>query len=186
LAAELPSSLVVTAPGVPFLAEDRSQLEAAVEAARKADLAVIAVGDLAGMFGTGTSGEGCDCEDLSLPGLQGELVEAVLATGTPTVLLLVSGRPYALGAYASRCRAVVAAFMPGVEGAAAIAGVLSGRLNPSGHLPVAIRTAQAVSPARTSQRRSAGSPRACPTSTRALCFPSATVSRTRPSHVRTS
>lgn len=138
LAAELPSSLVVTAPGVPFLAEDRSQLEAAVEAARKADLAVIAVGDLAGMFGTGTSGEGCDCEDLSLPGLQGELVEAVLATGTPTVLLLVSGRPYALGAYASRCRAVVAAFMPGVEGAAAIAGVLSGRLNPSGHLPVAI------------------------------------------------
>jgi len=138
MAAEWPSSRIITAPGVPFLAEDRSQLDAAVEAARRADIAVVAVGDLAGMFGTGTSGEGCDSEDLSLPGLQGELVEAILATGTPTVLLLVSGRPYALGAYASRCRAVVAALMPGVEGAAAIAGVLSGRVNPSGRLPVAI------------------------------------------------
>jgi len=138
LAAEWPSSRIITAPGVPFLAEDRSQLAAAVEAARQADVAVVAVGDLAGMFGTGTSGEGCDSEDLSLPGLQGELVEAILATDTPTVLLLVSGRPYALGAYASRCRAVVAALMPGIEGASAIAGVLSGRVNPSGHLPVAI------------------------------------------------
>jgi beta-xylosidase len=138
LTAELSTSAIVTAPGVPFLADDRSQLEAAVDAARHADVAVVAVGDLAGLFGAGTSGEGCDSEDLRLPGLQGELVEAVLATGTPTVLLLVSGRPYALGAYASRCRAVVAAFMPGVEGAAAIAGVLSGRLNPSGHLPVGI------------------------------------------------
>lgn len=138
LAAEFPGCEVVTAPGVPFLDADRSQLEAAVEAARGAHVAVVAVGDLAGMFGTGTSGEGCDSEDLNLPGLQGELVEAVLATGTPTVLLLVSGRPYALGAYASRCRAVVAALMPGAEGAAAIAGVLSGRVNPSGKLPVAI------------------------------------------------
>jgi len=138
LAAELTRSTVVAVPGVPFLAEDRSQLAAAVEAARQADVAVVAVGDLAGMFGTGTSGEGCDSEDLRLPGLQGELVEAVLATGTPTVLLLVSGRPYALGAYASRCRAVVAALMPGAEGASAVSGVLSGRINPSGHLPVAI------------------------------------------------
>ncbi len=146
LAAELPGCRVVSAPGVPFLAEDRSQLDAAVEAARQADIAVVAVGDLAGLFGTGTSGEGCDSEDLDLPGLQGELVEAVLATGTPTVLLLVSGRPYALGAYAGRCQALVSAFMPGVEGAAAIAGVLSGRLNPSGHLPVAIPTGRGGQP----------------------------------------
>jgi beta-glucosidase len=138
LAAELPHAAVMTATGVPFLEEDRSQLDAAVEAARGADVAVVAVGDLAGMFGTGTSGEGCDSEDLRLPGLQGELVEAILATGTPTVLLLVSGRPYALGDYASRCRAVVCALMPGAEGAAAVAGVLSGRVNPSGKLPVGI------------------------------------------------
>src|SRR5665647_2150297 len=63
MAAEWPSSRIITTPGVPFLTEDRSQLDAAVEAARQADVAVVAVGDLAGMFGTGTSGEGCDSED---------------------------------------------------------------------------------------------------------------------------
>ena len=62
--------------------------------------------------------------DLALPGRQGELLERVLQTGTPTVLLLVTGRPYALGDYAARCVAIVQAFMPGVEGAEALADVL--------------------------------------------------------------
>src|SRR5699024_12764937 len=74
----------------------------AVAAAQDAELAVLAVGDLAGLFGAGTSGEGCDVESLQLPGAQHDLVEAVLATGTPVVLLLVTGRPYSLGAYRGR------------------------------------------------------------------------------------
>ena len=49
--------------------------------------------------------EGCDAEDLNLPGLQPQLVEAILETGTPTVLLAVSGRPYALGQYQGRAAA---------------------------------------------------------------------------------
>lgn len=78
----------------------------------------------------------------SLPGVQDELVEALLATGTPVVLLVVSGRPYALGAYTDRAAAVVQAFFPGEEGGPALAGVLSGRINPSGKLPVQVpRTA---------------------------------------------
>lgn len=138
LRSELGVGRVTHEVGVSVLEPDRSGLDAAVRAARAADVAVVAVGDRAGMFGSGTSGEGCDAVDLALPGLQAEFVEAVLQTGTPTVLVVVSGRPYALGAFGGRCAAVVQAFMPGVEGGRAISGVLSGRLNPSGKLPVGI------------------------------------------------
>ena len=83
----------------------------------------------AGLFGRGTSGEGCDAESLELPGVQGQLLEAIIATGRPVVLVMVSGRPYALGKYAARVAAVVQSFFPGEEGGPALAGVLSGRVN---------------------------------------------------------
>src|SRR5258705_7556625 len=70
--------------------------------------------------------------------MQRELVEAVLAAGTPVVLVLITGRPYAVGWALTRCAAVVQTFFPGEEGAAAVAGVLSGRINPSGKLPVSL------------------------------------------------
>jgi beta-xylosidase len=99
---------------------------------------VLALGDRAGIFGHGTSGEGCDAETLALPGRQRELAEAVLATGTPTVVVLLTGRPYALGGIADRAAAVVQGFFPGEEGGTAVAGILSGRLEPSGRLPVSV------------------------------------------------
>lgn len=136
--AEFPDATLTTTAGTDFLDPDTSGIAEAVAAAQAAELAVLAVGDLAGLFGAGTSGEGCDVESLRLPGVQHELVEAVLATGTPVVLVLVTGRPYSLGAYQGRARAIVQAFMPGEEGASAIAGVLSGRVNPSGRLPIGI------------------------------------------------
>ncbi|GGN83344.1 beta-glucosidase [Streptomyces albiflavescens] len=102
------------------------------------DVCVVAVGDRSGLFGRGTSGEGCDAADLELPEGQGELVDRALASGTPVVLVLLSGRPYALGRWADRCAAVLQAFFPGQEGGPAVAGVLSGRVNPSGRLPVSV------------------------------------------------
>ena len=129
---------VTHAHGCPIQDADRSGFAAAAQAARAADVCVAVVGDRPGLFGRGTSGEGCDAEDLALPGVQGELVEALLETGTPLVLVVVSGRPYALGAYADRVAAVVQAFLPGEEGGAALAGVLSGRVVPSGKLAVQI------------------------------------------------
>ena len=109
-------------------------------------MAVLVVGDHAGLFGRGTSGEGCDRDDLELPGVQRELVEAVLETGTPVVLVLVTGRPYAVDWAIERCAAVVQAFFPGEEGAGAIAGVLSGRVNPSGRLPVSMPRSAGAQP----------------------------------------
>ena len=136
LRAELAEAEVVHATGCGVLGEDRSGFSEAVTAARAAELCVAFVGDLAGLFGHGSSGEGCDAEDLRLPGLQADLVEELLATGTPVVLVVVSGRPYALGAFEGRLAGLVQAFFPGEEGGSAIAGVLSGRLCPGGKLPV--------------------------------------------------
>jgi beta-xylosidase len=125
---------------------DRSGFEAAIEAANAADIAVLVMGDQAGLFGRGTVGEGCDRDDLDLPGVQRDLVEAVLATGKPTVLVLVTGRPYAVDWAMRRCAAVVQAFFPGEEGAGAVAGVLSGRINPSGRLPVSLPRSAGAQP----------------------------------------
>lgn len=129
---------IVYERGVDFTDVDESGIAAAVAAAQSAEIAIVTVGDLAGLFGRGTSGEGCDVVDLGLPGRQGDLVEAVLATGTPTVLVLVTGRPYSLGRFADRAAAIVQAFMPGEEGGPAVVSVLSGTVNPSGKLPVQI------------------------------------------------
>ncbi|RZS86854.1 beta-glucosidase [Motilibacter rhizosphaerae] len=135
---ELPGVEVVHAAGCAVTGTDRSGIAEAVEAARGADLAVAYVGDLAGLFGHGTSGEGCDADDLRLPGVQADLLDALLETGTPVVVVVVSGRPYALGDVAPRAAGLVQAFMPGEEGGGALAGVLSGRTNPGGKLPVQV------------------------------------------------
>ncbi|GAB2453475.1 glycoside hydrolase family 3 N-terminal domain-containing protein [Conyzicola lurida] len=119
---------------------------AAVALARDSDVVVVALGDRAGLFGRGTSGEGCDAESLRLPGAQQQLLDALLATGTPVVVTLLAGRPYALGAAATDAAAIVQTFFPGEEGAGAIAGVLSGRVNPSGRLPVSIPTLAGTQP----------------------------------------
>jgi len=138
LRAELPAADLVYEQGCQVEGQDRSGFAAAVGAARSADLCVAFVGDLAGLFGHGSSGEGCDAEDLRLPGVQSELLDELLATGTPVVVVVVSGRPYALGDVHPRAAALVQAFMPGQEAGAAIAGILTGRVQPGGKLPVQI------------------------------------------------
>ncbi|MGF6822807.1 beta-xylosidase [Microbacterium sp. ZKA21] len=129
---------IAYAKGCDVMQPGREGFSVATNAARDADIAVVVVGDRAGLFGKGTSGEGCDATDLRLPGEQHDLVEAVLATGTPTVIVVLSGRPYALGAFADRAAAIVQTFFPGQLGGQAIAEVLTGATNPSGRLPVGI------------------------------------------------
>ncbi|WP_159623446.1 glycoside hydrolase family 3 N-terminal domain-containing protein [Ruania rhizosphaerae] len=126
------------ARGVDVTDPDVSGIEAAVASARDADVCVAVVGDRSGLFGRGTSGEGCDAADLRLPGKQQELLEALLATGTPVVVVVLSGRPYALGELAERASAVVWGFFPGQRGGQALAEILTGETSPSGRLPLSI------------------------------------------------
>ncbi|MGY1633913.1 beta-glucosidase [Geodermatophilus sp. SYSU D01186] len=138
---------VQVAEGCPVLGGDDEGIQAAVRAAADADVCVAVLGDQAGLFGNGTSGEGCDAVDLRLPGRQEELLEALLATGRPVVLVLLAGRPYELSRQVDRLAAVVCGFFPGEEGGPAMADVLSGRVAPSGRLPVSFPRAESSQPA---------------------------------------
>ncbi|MFE5944737.1 beta-glucosidase [Streptomyces sp. NPDC056480] len=138
LVAEFPGAEVLVARGTGVDDGGTEGFAEALDIARGADVVVAALGDRAGLFGRGTSGEGCDAESLVLPGAQSLLLDALLDTGTPVVTTLLAGRPYALGRAADESAAVLQSFFPGEAGTAAIASVLSGRTGPSGRLPVSV------------------------------------------------
>jgi beta-glucosidase len=108
----------------------------AVETAKSAEVAVVAVGDMSGLMPEATSGEMRDRSVLGLPGVQEELVKAIYETGTPVVLVLVNGRPYTLKWLVEKIPAIIVAWEPGEEGGRAVADVVFGNCNPGGKLPI--------------------------------------------------
>ena len=120
--AEFPDAEIEHVRGTTVDGGETDEFAAAVAAARRADVAVLVLGDRAGLFGRGTSGEGCDVESLALPGAQQDLLDAILASGTPTIVTLLSGRPYALGTAPQDAAAILQTFFPGEEGTVSIAG----------------------------------------------------------------
>jgi beta-glucosidase len=135
-AAVSPDCRVQAARGSEVTGDSRAGFAEALEAARTSDVAIVCVGGKSGLLPDCTSGEFRDRADLGLPGVQQALVEAVVATGTPTVVVLIDGRPLALPWVAAHVPAVLVAWLPGEEGGNALADVLFGRSNPAGRLPI--------------------------------------------------
>ena len=135
----LPSSMKVQyAKGCDVSSKDQSGFAEAVELAKVSDVAVVVLGHKSGLAYDCTTGEFRDSTDLGLPGMQAELLQAILEAGKPVVLVLINGRPLSIPGFVEAANAVLEAWVPGEEGASAIASALLGELNPGGKLPVSI------------------------------------------------
>ncbi len=128
-----PGAEIVHVKGCEVTGTKLNQIREAEEAARRAQVAVVVLGE-----SRSTNGEGRDVASLDLSGMQEELLRAVHGTGTPTVLVLINGRPLSIRWAAENVPAIVEAWLPGEQGGHAVAEVLFGDYNPSGRLPVTV------------------------------------------------
>jgi beta-glucosidase len=131
-----PQTQVHYAKGCDVIGESTEGFDEAIAAAKQAQIAVLVVGDKAGLTDSCTSGEARDRAILDLPGVQGDLVRAIHKTGTPIVLVLINGRPVTLNSIAEDVPSIIEAWFPSEEGANAVADVLFGDVNPGGKLPI--------------------------------------------------
>jgi len=148
--ARLGADAVTHAPGCTLTGPETDEIDEAVAAAADADVAVAFVGGNSTIDHSdtdeaatqrpdvSTSGEGRDVTDLGLPGVQEDLIDAVADTGTPVVVVVLSGKAHALEGVAESASALVHAWLPGEEGGNGVADVLFGDHNPSGRLPVSL------------------------------------------------
>jgi beta-glucosidase len=124
--------------GCEVLGDDRSGFDAAVQAARAADVAIVVVAGKSGLRRPVTVGEGNDATNLDLTGVQPDLLAALGGVGTPLVVVVLSGRVHTLARVAERANALIQLFPPGEAGGTGLAAVLTGAANPSGRLPITL------------------------------------------------
>ena len=137
------------AKGCDLAGQGTNGFASAVEAAKKSDVAVVVLGDTSMILSgvgwedptlpaSGTVGEGYDVTNPVPPGVQEDLVRAVLAAGKPVVVVFLNGRPYSVPWMQRQVPAIVEAFYPGEQQGHAVADVLLGRVNPSGRLSMTV------------------------------------------------
>ena len=137
---------VTSMKGCDWTRFEEDEIDEAVEAARAADIVVLAVGEKTGWVGDATGGEGRDRKTLELPGAQPQLVRRVIAAGVPAVAVVVSGRPLDIAGDLDGAKAILQVWHPGPEAPEAIASALFGELNPGGKLPVSFPAGVGASP----------------------------------------
>ena len=138
LRAALPNAEIIHAVGCSDAGDDVSGIDEAVAAAASADVAIVCAGARSGLVADATVGEARDATDLGLPGVQSQLVTRIAATGTPMVIVVISGRVHTLEDESAAANALLWSILPGEEGGTAIADVLTGAVNPAGRLPVTL------------------------------------------------
>jgi beta-glucosidase len=131
-----PQTKVTQARGCEVTGTDTRGFAEAVEAAKGADVAIVVVGEQ--QHGKPTDGEGHDVASLDLSGGQEALIQAIFETGTPTVVVLINGRPLSTRWTSEHVPAIVEAWEPGERGGEAVADVLFGNYNPSGRLAISV------------------------------------------------
>ena len=122
--------------------DDQQSIAEAVETARKADVAILALGEPTNWM----EGEAASRASLGFTGAQKRLLEAVVSTGKPVVLVVLAARPLELKWAAEHVPAIVQAWSPGMEAGPAVEDVLFGDVNPSGKLPVSFPRAVGQEP----------------------------------------
>ncbi len=166
---KLPAAEIIYAKGCAIRDTTQSDISAAVEAARKAEVVIVAVGGSSARdfktkyIQTGAAtvsdntvsdmdcGEGYDRSTLRLLGDQEKLIQAVAATGKPMVVVYIEGRPLLMNLAAQKANALLTAWYPGEQGGNGIADVLFGDYNPSGRLPVSVPRSEGQLPVYYSQ-----------------------------------
>ena len=135
-----PDTKVTYVKGCNVIGGRLDEIARAREAAASADVAIVVVGEneRRAEGSPPTDGEGYDAATLELTGMQEELVKAVHATGKPTIVVLVNGRPLAVRWIAEHVPAILEAWLPGEQGGKAVAEILFGDVNPSGRLSVTV------------------------------------------------
>jgi beta-glucosidase len=124
------------------LPDDDKTIAEAVEIARQADVAILALGEPSNWM----EGEASSRVHLGFTGSQERLLEAVTATGKPVILVVLAGRPLELKWAAAHVPAILEAWSPGIEAGPAVADVLFGEVNPSGKLPASFPRAVGQEP----------------------------------------
>ena len=129
---KVPQAKITYVKGCEVIGDKLNEIEKAKKAAKSADIAIVVIGE----GGYVTNGEGQDVANLDLTGMQEDLIKAVYETGTPTIAVLINGRPLSIRWTAEKVPAILEAWMCGEQGGNAVADILFGDYNPGGKLPI--------------------------------------------------